>query len=249
MAEGVGRMSLSLFKFSSICIFVGCASVAALGTIHWPLAGDASIMHYVTFLLDDGKKPYVDIKDINMPGAWLADYLVTHTLGGGSLAWRLFDLLLLGLSTAAMISITRPVSDFAGAFAGLLFALVHIQDGIYELGQRDLIVAVLILLSYAALFRATRHTSTSAMLAFGLLSGLSAMVKPTFIVFGPALFLLLSIRRSCRARSIVVAIAGWLAAPIAILVYLSHLHALGAFLSVVHGITAYHASLARRPLV
>lgn len=65
-------------------------------------------MHYVAFLVDHGKAPYRDIAEMNMPGAPMVDYLVIHILGPGSLAWRLFDLGLIGSAILAMVAIARP---------------------------------------------------------------------------------------------------------------------------------------------
>jgi hypothetical protein len=168
-------------------------------------------MHYVGFLLDHGSSPYRDIADINLPGSYLIDYAVMHTLGGGSLAWRLFDLSLMLCSTLAMISIARPYGRFAGFLAGSLLTVVHGCDGIYELGQRDLVIAVLLLVAYAALFRATRDDCPQWMIAFGLCASTTATIKPTFCPFGALMLLCLVCpaersasrfwRSSCGAQS------------------------------------------------
>ena len=70
----------------------------------WPLVGDASLMHYVIFLMSKGLRPYQDIVDINLPGSYLFEASAMHLLGWGALAWRIYDLFLLaaiGLDQAA----------------------------------------------------------------------------------------------------------------------------------------------------
>jgi hypothetical protein len=62
---------------------------------HWPLVGDASLMHYVVFLMSKGLRPYKDIVDINLPGSYFFEASAMHLLGWGALAWRVYDLFLL----------------------------------------------------------------------------------------------------------------------------------------------------------
>ena len=237
---------------ASSCILGLCVLVFAVDTIHWPLAGDAALMHYIGFLMSHGSVPYRDIADINLPGSYLIDYAVMHTLGSGSLAWRGFDLILMGCSILAMISIARPHGWFAGVFAGSLLTLVHGCDGIYEPGQRDLVVAVLLLGAYAALFRATRKDSPQWMLAFGLCAGLTATIKPTFLPFGPLLLLTLILAQRHERRPVLMFLAwgftGVILPVLGVLTFLWRMHATSAFLWAIRGVMLYHASVGRKPL-
>ena len=127
-----------------------CAGLFLIQSRHWPLLGDASLMHYVVFLTDHGFIPYRDIYDPNLPGTYAVEWLAVHTLGPGDFAWRIYDFLLAAAATAAMCLIAGPGSRLAGLFAGALFFLLHGRDGIAELGQRDLLMTVLLLASTAA---------------------------------------------------------------------------------------------------
>src|ERR1700691_5514090 len=98
-------------------------------TLHWPLVGDAALMHYGAFLLDHGFAPYRQIIDMNMPGSLLVDWTVIHTLGPGALAWRLFDFALIGVAAAAMSSIAWPHDRVSGIFAVVFFFTLHVHDG------------------------------------------------------------------------------------------------------------------------
>ena len=227
-----------------------CTAFAAWHTVHWPLVGDASLMHYVAFLIDHGLKPYRDIADINMPGAWLTDYVVIHALGGGPLAWRVFDLLLAGVALASMTAIAGPASRLAGIAAGATFTLVHLQDGLYEAGQRDLVIAVLVLAAYAALFRATRNGSSAWMFTFGLTAGLAATIKPTFFLLGPILLLLLIVlsEKNVRRSLVPIGLLGWLTPLVGVALLLWRMRSLPAFITTTRSMLLYHSALARRPL-
>jgi hypothetical protein len=51
-----------------------------------------------------------------MPGIYLVNWTVMNTLGGGSMAWRIFDLGLMGVAAWAMIAIAWPYDWLAGVF-------------------------------------------------------------------------------------------------------------------------------------
>lgn len=239
-------------RWTAVGLLAACLAALLFTTLHWPLLGDASLMHYVAFLMSQGKVPYRDIADMNMPGALMVDFLVIHTFGPGSLAWRLFDFALMGAAILALIEVARPCDWVAGLLAGVLLGAIHASDGIFDAGQRDFVIAVLILIGYAALFRALRRDAPRWMLLFGLVMGAAATIKPTFLLLGPALLAALwwTRHRSQRGSTafLTFGLTGFLlplAGTAALLVWL---HALHAFLADTRGIMLYHAALARRPI-
>ena len=134
----------------------------------WPLVGDASLIHYIGWLIGRGWAPYREIGDMNMPGSYLIEIAAMHVFGMGDLAWRLFDFALMAAATASFFVITRargapsfaapsrrvgPEDGWlAGLFAACLFILVHGRDGLAEGGQRDLTMAVCLVVATAFLF-------------------------------------------------------------------------------------------------
>src|ERR1700761_9495357 len=188
---------LRLYKWykAGLCLAIlPCVALFMVRTWHWPLVGDAPLMHYVVFLMDHGRVPYRDIVDINLPGTYLIEGLVIHLFGGGSLAWRIFDFSLVGPVAAAMAAMARPYNWFATVFAATIFLFIHGRDGLIQLGQRDLMSTALLLLAYAFLFRGMRSQEDekrfSAFALFGLCAGVSATVKPTALILGPVLLML-----------------------------------------------------------
>jgi hypothetical protein len=234
-----------LFAVLSIlsCFFI-------VRTLRWPLVGDASLIHYVVFLIQTGHAPYRDIVDINMPGMYLVDWAVIKYFGGGSLAWRFFDFFLVGIAALSMLAIAWPYNRLAGVFAAALFLLVHGRDGVAQTGQRDLIIAVLLLASVAFLFLAVRSKTLWLTTFTGLFAGLAATIKPTAALFalGFLISALMVTRKSNLPlwRIIIFSITGFIVPIVIVAIFLYREHALMAFWNILHGLVPYHASLDHR---
>ena len=226
----------------------------------WPLIHDASIMHYMVFLMDHGLAPYRDVPDLNMPGAHLSEALVMHTLGGGAAAWRLWDLILGLLAIGACVWIAGPGLRWAGVAAGVLGYLTHLADGAMNLGQRDWLVAVLLLGALGCLKASLRSGNAAWIGGASLLCGLAASIKPHVLLAGLMFFAVLCwlIRPGPDARRFSVrgglgaatlwAAAGMLAPTMLVAAYLTYWRAWPAFLATLHGLSPWYASLQRVPL-
>ena len=213
--------------------FVACVGFFVLRTVHWKQVNDPAQLHYLCFLMDHGMAPYRDLLEINMPGIYLVNWSVMHTLGGGSVAWRIFDLALIGIGAWAMIAIAWPYDWLAGLFGATLFILFHGRDGAGQQGQRDFIIAVLLLGAYAFLFHAFRNRRQWPMFAFGLCAGIAATIKPTPLPFALLLLVLAAIHYKRAGepmlKPILYALLG-LTIPIAIVgVFLAREHSLASF--------------------
>jgi hypothetical protein len=241
----VWKIGLSLVLFAATLFF-------AIATWHWQLVGDAPLLHYVIFLTQHGRVPYRDIVDPNMPGTYLVEWSVIHLFGSGALAWRIFDLGLMAVATVCMVSICLPYDWFAGVFAGGLLTLIHGRDGLIQLGQRDLVMTVLLLASYMFLFSRLRERvsvsrEAGQSMLFGICLGFAASIQPTALLLAPPLLVLSSValhRRRRAAKVHVIASVAGLAIPgIAILAYLLRMHAWAAFLDTVFRLAPYHLHL------
>ena len=233
-------------------VSLSCALAAALiYSWRWPLVGDASLMHYVIFLIHRGWVPYKQIVDINLPGSYFFEALSMRLFGGGALGLRIYDLLLLGACGASAFAILPRNDRFAALFAAGLFSLLHIQDGMAQLGQRDLLITALLAVAYALLLSA-RSISLSPFvyLLSGLLVGTTLVVKPLYLPFGLLLvaatvFELRHLPKIALGRSALVMTG--LAVPIVCtLAYLQHDQALDAFGQTLTGLIPLHASLGHR---
>ena len=185
------RISAWLWFFGAMLIVY--SAVFVVMTWHWPVVGDAALLRYAVFLIQHGWAPYRDFVDINMPGAYLATAFGMHLAGSENVSWRIFDFGLIALAGVGYFVIARPYSRFAALFATVLLLLVHGQDGVQQAGQRDLMIAVLLVIAVAFLLEAVRRERWGYLLPFGLAVGLGATVKPTAAPLGVLLLALAAI--------------------------------------------------------
>lgn len=240
-----GPWILTAFLTASLTVFV-------IGTWRWPLVGDASVIHYVAFLMDHGFAPYRQIVELNMPGAYLVEWVLIHILGGGSLSWRILDFALMAAIGIAMVLIARPYGWFAGFAAAALVALIHGQDGVAFLGERDLIIAAFLIWVCAFLFLGLRHNSALFISASGFAAGVAATMKPLAIPIGFLLLIVLVLRLKAQQRPyrklLLYAAAGFLLPCLIVYAYLVRVHALSAFVETMFGLSRYYNGMYRKPM-
>jgi hypothetical protein len=236
-----------------ICLyFIACIGWFAMSTAHWKQVNDPAQLHYLCFLMDHGMAPYRDLLEINMPGIYLVNWSVMHSLGGGSAAWRVFDFALMGMAAWAMIAIAWPYEWLAGVFGATLFILFHGRDGAGQTGQRDFIIAVLLLCAYAFLFASFRRRRNWLMLAFGLSAGIAGTIKPTPLPFALLLLVLAAIRWKQEGepvrKPVFYALLGFVA-PLAIVgAFLISKHAVGSFWYLLRVELPFYETLGRVPV-
>jgi hypothetical protein len=248
-------------RFSAIIFLLGtvliaCATGFVIMTRNWPMVGDAALLHYDVFLIQHGWAPYRDFIDINMPGAYWATALAMHLPGQPDVAWRIFDLTLIALAGVGYYFIARPYSRFAALFATVLLLLVHGQDGVQQAGQRDLVIAVLLILAFACLLEALRQNRWSYLLLFGFGIGLAATIKPTAEPLGLLLLAIVVAYRARQCKNNFSSALGWFTAGLGamaipltgMLVWLEHKGAWRAWIATERLILPYYAMADRRPL-
>ena len=240
------RVAICTLLVASLAVFVARTS-------HWRLVNDAAQIDYACYLMDHGMAPYKEIVELNMPGIYMVNWSVMHTLGGGATAWRLFDFSLLAIAALAMCWIARPYGWLGGFFAGALFALFHGRDGPAQEGQRDLIIAVLLLAGYAFLFHALRRDKRWPVFFFGACLMAAATIKPFVLPFAILLLAAAAIRlrqlRRPTADAIALGLGGMLAAASTVAAFLAAHGSLAAFAWMVDKTLPYYASVGRADFV
>jgi hypothetical protein len=235
----------------AIALLSLCFAYLLIKTWQWPLISDAMLMHYVVFLEHHGMTPYQQIIDVNMPGAYLVDSAVIQLFGSGAYGFRVFDYALMILACAAFVALAGRRGFYFGLLAGLLFSILHIADGVAQEGQRDFVMAVLLLLGYVALFVAVRRSSAAWLSLFGVACGVAATIKPQAAIIALILVPCAAYLVAERGTLIPLLVWGTLGAltPIAFtILWLARLHALGAWVHLCIGLSLYHAHMARHSL-
>lgn len=223
------------------------AIIALVKSLNWPFVHDAPLMHYIVFLMGHGFSPYRDIFDMNMPGTYMTHWLVFHGLGGSALAWRFFDLLLTAATFAAAVYIARPYNRLAGWIIGGILVVEHLSVGAIDLGQRDYIMAVLLLAAYAFLFSSVRNLRARRMFYSSILFAWAAGIKPTAVPLA-ILMLVLGIyvvsRRGERIGMYVLSsAAGCVLVAAILLAFLVREHSVAAFIQIALKLDPYHESI------
>ncbi len=230
-----------------LLVLAAATGVYVATSLRWPLVWDGPIMHYVNFLMDHGMRPYREISDLNMPGAYLMEGWAMRLFGGSDVLWRVYEFLLLGAMTWAAVAIARPYDWMAGVYAGVFFLLFHGSEGPRMAVERDEVMTILLLVGYAFLFVALRKRRAWMMSLFGLCVGMASAIKPTV---GPLALLLLGMaafvvwRRGERMWGYVLWGLGGIAVPAIVVVwFLERSGGVGAFLVLLRTVVPVYAGL------
>lgn len=237
----------------SVAIAIVSCGVALFAAWHWPLVGDAALMRYVVLLLHAGRAPYRQIVDINLPGSYLSEALAMWVFGAGAVGLRIYDgfLCLVIAAGAAALGGRDWRGQACGLLGGVLFVLLHLRDGVVEGGERDLLMAALVVLALVVLLRIPWTRSPAGFVLFELLIGATLTIKPTLLplAFIPLLLHYLEPKRPRLSTSLIASGLGALLLPgMLVLLWLHQFGAIGAFLAVLRSVDAAHSRLAHQTL-
>jgi hypothetical protein len=210
---------------------------------HWPLVHDAPNMHYAVFLMEHGMAPYRDIVDQQMPGSYLMDALVMHTLGSGDVAWVCADVLTGLVCILGCVWIAGPKRRWAGWMGGTLGYLYHLSGGAANLGERDWFLAVILLVSMGCLFRWVRGEQPAWMAAVWFGISLASTIKPLAVLMLAVVAgcMVWQGRRKRWAASLLWGLAGGLVPAAGLCAFLSCWHAWADFIGTLRGFVLYYA--------
>lgn len=151
--------------------------VQAAFSLQWPIAHDEAPLFYEAFLMQtEGRIPYRDIFDFQMPGSYLAYYLLGSLSSFNAFRIRILDILLLAGLIFITYRVMRRFGKTSAFAAGILFGLKYLQGGPSISLQREYLLLIFIALSLLVGMRDSltpRHR-----LSLGILFGLAAVIKP-----------------------------------------------------------------------
>ena len=261
--RSVSPRAIAWLRWITLASLAVSVVLCAVLTRHWRVVNDAAQLDYVVFMIDHGWAPYRQIFEMNQPGIYLVNWTVRHTLGKSDLAWRVFDGSLMALLTVAMIVVCRRAIPedqglpkqamqadwFFGFFGGVLFALYHLRDGAGQMGQRDLIIGVLMVCAYAFMFEALRRRDWRLMFGVGFCAVASGTMKPTPLPFALLLVFLAIMHWRKLYGSVtaplLAALAGMATPLFVIFALLIHFRSVHAFFYIWRVVLPYYAPLSR----
>lgn len=166
-------------RFQQIVIallFVFLAVQAAL-SLQWPIAHDEAPLFYEAFLMRaEGLVPYRDLYDFQMPGSFIAYFLLGLLSGFDDLRIRILDLVILAALGIITYFAMRRFGKTSALAAPILFGLKYLQGGPSMSLQREYLL--LVFLALAVLVSMRGITTPKQRITLGLLFGLAAVIKP-----------------------------------------------------------------------
>ena len=146
-------------------------------SLQWPIAHDEAPLFYEAFIMQtEGRIPYRDIFDFQMPGSFVAYSILGALSGFDALRIRILDLLLLvALLTTTFFSLRR-FGKATAITAGILFGLKYLEGGPSMSLQREYLLLIFVALAVWISMR--DELTLKHRITLGLLFGLAAVIKP-----------------------------------------------------------------------
>ena len=183
-----------------LCLLAVLLVTQAGFSLQWPVAHDEAPLFYEAFLMrTEGRVPYRDIFDFQMPGSFAAYYVLGRLGGFNDLRIRILDLVILSALFLVTFLAMHRFGKIAAFAAALLFGLKYLQGGPSMSLQRDYLLLIFLAL---ALWIGMQNESLNRIhrLGLGILFGLAAVIKP-HAALGLLPFLFFDIRDMIQRKS------------------------------------------------
>lgn len=200
----------------------------AIFSLHWPLTHDEAPLFYETFLMQNGKIPYKDFFDFQMPGSYIIYYFLGTLSNFGALRIRLLDIFILATIIFITYQALKKINKTSALIAGILFGLKYLQGGPSLSLQREYLI--LIFLSLAIFISLQDSLTNKQRLILGFLFGLASTIKPHSAI-GLIPIILFDLDSAWLKKTFHYAL-GFLTPLIAIILWLASTHALSPFLDI-----------------
>ncbi|MDP1546765.1 MAG: hypothetical protein Q8L87_12140, partial [Anaerolineales bacterium] len=145
------------FSAAALILLAALLIAQAAFSLQWPITHDEAPLLYEVFLMQSGKIPYRDFYDFQMPGVYIAYYLLGIVSGFGPVRLRILDLLILAVLMVITYFAMRRFGKLPAIAGGILFGLKYLQGGPSLVLQREYLLLVFLAL---ALFIGLRDSLT-----------------------------------------------------------------------------------------
>ncbi len=233
----------STFERAAFIAIIVLLVACSLSALSWPLGYDQGIFAWAGRRVASGGAPYVDAWDQKGPLVFVLFAAVLRFLGDGVLSIRLFDLLVLALSSCGLVLGLRTLSTPSFArWTAVCFAFAYLSGTFYATAQPDGWVALAMVPALLPLATRPRDGRVGAFILCGLMLGCAVLVKQIYV----ALFLVPLVswwsHRPTQSWRQLLALAAAAATPC--LIVLFWLHRVGAWSAYIDAHFAYNAAYA-----
>jgi len=209
-------------------------------SLKWPITHDEAPLFYEAFLMQsEGRIPYRDIFDFQMPGSFIAYSALGLLSGFSDFRIRILDLAILAILLAVTFFTMQRFGKTPALAAALLFGLKYLQGGPSMSLQREYLL--LIFIAFATWIAMKDVLAYKHRLLIGFFFGLAAVIKPHAAVglIPVLLFDITDIFKHLKlpllksaTNSILPAVAGFLSPVLAVIIWLALNNALTPFLNI-----------------
>jgi hypothetical protein len=140
MPISLKRLDIALIAWLAVFLVLG-----VWASWSWRFQHDSPILLYVAYLMDQGRVPYVEIFDMNLPGTYLAYYGLMKIFGLSDAGMRAADLALLAGTLALTWLWLRPIGIRVAACGALTWGVMYLGFGPADTLQRECLMLVPIL--------------------------------------------------------------------------------------------------------
>lgn len=152
-------------------------AVQAVYSLQWPIAHDEAPLLYEAYSMHaDGRVPYKDLFDFQMPGSFAAYYLLGRLSGFEDFRLRVLDLLILSTLSVLTYLFMQRFGKPAAVASALLFGLKYMQGGAFMALQREYLFLPFI--AFALYIFLQDGLTQGRRLLVGFCFGLAAVIKP-----------------------------------------------------------------------
>jgi hypothetical protein len=143
----------------------------------WRIAHDEAPLLYEAFLMRaEGLIPYRDLFDFQMPGSFIAYFLLGALSGFDAFRLRILDLVILAALLVVTFFAARRFGKMPAFAAAIFFGLKYLQGGPSMSLQREYLL--LIFIAPAVWISMLDKLTLKHRLTLGVLFGLAALIKP-----------------------------------------------------------------------
>ncbi len=176
-----------------------------------PLNPDQATFSYIGWRVHEGDYLYVDVTEINWPGAMWLHYLAVGLFGPTPWAWHAFDVLIMVAAVCCLQTLLPGVAPRWEVWAlWLVYPSAYVASGWWFAGQRDIVASHFLIFASFGLVRSLhrRRVGYATLVAMGLV--MAVFIRPTTIVFGPLLLVVafLTQKQTGSTMYFIITVAG-----------------------------------------